>query len=145
YFPGVAPAAVVDGALEGMATKLDPYCEYFTAQEFKEFYENNFDGKFGGVGIRVGVDRATGFLMVETPIEDTPAFAADILPGDLIREVDGKSVKGMLLPDVVRRIKGDPGTQVTLTMSRKGRDPYKITLTRKKIEIKNVKAKMLPD
>lgn len=144
YYPGVAPATVLDGALEGMTAKLDPYCEYFTAQEFKEFYENNFDGKFGGVGIRVGVDRTTGFLLVETPIEDTPAFAADILPGDLIREVDGKSVKGMQLQDVVRRIKGEPGSNVTLTMSRKGRDPYKITLTRKIIELKIIKARMLP-
>src|SRR5262249_57600573 len=80
YYPGVAPSTVLDGALEGMTSKLDPYCEYFTAQEFKEFRENNLDGKFGGVGIVVGVDRASGYLVVETPIEDTPAFAPHILP-----------------------------------------------------------------
>jgi len=145
YYPGVATATVLDGALEGMTSKLDPYCEYFTAQEFKEFSENNLEGKFGGVGIVVGRDAATGFLQVETPIEDTPAFAADILPGDQIREVDGKSIKGMQLTDVVRKIKGPPDTQVTLTIVRKGRDPFKVTLTRKIIVLKNVKAKMLPD
>jgi len=145
YYPGITTAAVLDGALEGMTAKLDPYCEYFTAQEFKEFRENNLEGKFGGVGIKVGLDRATGYLQVETPIEDTPAFAADVLPGDQIREVDGKSVKGQSLSEVVRRIKGEPGTQVTLTMARKGRDPFKITLTRKIITLKTVKARMLPD
>lgn len=145
YYPGVAPATVIDGALEGMISKLDPYCEYFTKVEFKEFKENNMDGKFGGVGIVVGVDRTTGFLVVETPIEDTPAFAADILPGDLIREVDGKTTKGQPLTELVRRIKGEPDSQVTLTMARKGRDPFKVTLTRKIIVLKTVKAKMLPD
>src|SRR5436190_2949128 len=144
YYPGISSATLVDGALEGMTAKLDPYCEYFTAQEFKEFRENNLDGKFGGVGIKVGLDRASGYLLVETPIEDTPAFAADILPGDQIREVDGKSVKGQSLSEVVRRIKGEPGTAVTLTMLRKGRDPFKVTLTRKIITLKTVKAKMLP-
>jgi carboxyl-terminal processing protease len=145
YYPGVSNAAVLDGALEGMTSKLDPYCEYFTAQEFKEFKENNLDGRFGGVGIVVGRDAATGYLLVETPIEDTPAFAADILPGDQIREVDGKSIKGQQLQDVVRKIKGMPDTQVTLTMMRKGRDPFKVTLTRKIIVLKTVKAKMLPE
>jgi carboxyl-terminal processing protease len=145
YYPGVATATVLDGALEGMTSKLDPYCEYFTAQEFKEFSDNNLEGKFGGVGIVVGRDASTGYLMVETPIEDTPAFAADILPGDQIREVDGKSIKGMQLTDVVRKIKGLPDTQVTLTIVRKGRDPFKVTLTRKLIVLKNVKARMLPD
>jgi len=145
YYPGVAPATVLDGALEGMTAKLDPYCQYFTAQEFKEFRENNLDGKFGGVGIVVGRDSATGYLMVETPVEDTPAFSADILPGDQIREVDGKTTKGQQLEEVVRRIKGLPDTQVTLTMFRKGRDPFKVTLTRKIIELKTVKARMLPD
>jgi carboxyl-terminal processing protease len=145
YYPGVAPATVLDGALEGMTAKLDPYCQYFTAQEFKEFRENNLDGKFGGVGIVVGRDTTTGYLMVETPVEDTPAFAADIMPGDQIREVDGKTTKGQQLEEIVRRIKGMPDTQVTLTIFRKGRDPFKVTLTRKIIELKTVKARMLPD
>src|SRR5579862_573173 len=143
YYPGVAPATVLDGALEGMTAKLDPYCEYFTAPEFKEFKENNMDGKFGGVGIVVGLDHASGYLVVETPIEDTPAFAADILPGDLIREVDGKTTKGQVLTELVRRIKGMPDSQVTLTVMRKGRDPFKVTLTRKIIVLRTVKAKML--
>src|SRR5262249_31810891 len=103
------------------------------------------DGKFGGVGIVVGVDRASGYLVVETPIEDTPAFAADILPGDQIREVDGKSTKGQPLQEVVRRVKGPPDTSVTLTVLRKGRDPFQVSLIRKIIILKTVKARMLLD
>ncbi len=145
YYGEVPPGALLDGALEGMTTKLDPYCEYFTAEDYREFEDVNLRGQFGGVGIVVGIDRATGFLLVETPIEDTPAFAADVLPGDLIREVDGKSVKGLGLSEVVKKIKGPPDTPVTLTMSRKGRDPFKVTLVRKIIVVKAVKARMLED
>ena len=88
YYGGVPREKLVDGAMEGIIAKLDPYCEYFTVQEWKEFEENIVHGKFGGVGIVVGADRATGYLTVETPVEDSPAFEADILPGDQVREVD---------------------------------------------------------
>ncbi|HEX7900540.1 MAG TPA: S41 family peptidase [Planctomycetota bacterium] len=146
WYGEVAPGALLDAAVEGMASKLDPYCEYYTAQEYKDFEDQHMRGQFGGVGIIVGSDPKTGFMTVETPIEDSPAFAADILPGDQIREVDGASIKGQPLQDVVRKIKGEPGTPVTLTMSRKGREQlFKVTLTRKIIVVKAVKPKMLND
>ncbi len=144
YYPGVESSVLVDGALEGITAKLDPYCEYFTPQGFKEFNDVNLEGKFYGVGIWVGVDRATGYLMVETPLEDTPAFSADILPGDQIREVDGKTTKGVPLHELVLRIKGPKDTGVELTLFRKGRDPFKVKLVRKEIKIQAVKSKMLP-
>ncbi len=134
---------VVDGAIEGMTRRLDPYSEYFNAQEWKEFNDVQLEGKFGGVGIVVESDRAGGYVSVVTPIEETPAIEADILPGDQVREVDGKSIKGMAMESVVRRIKGEPGTKVTLTLARKGRDPFRVTLTRALIRVKAVKAKML--
>jgi carboxyl-terminal processing protease len=145
YYGGVPREKLIDGAMEGITAKLDPYCEYFTAQEWKEFDENVVKGKFGGVGIVVGADRATGYLMVETPVEDSPAFEADILPGDLVREVDGKSIKGQQLSEVVRKIKGEPGTKVTLTISRKGREPFQVTLVRKEIQVRAVRGKMMDD
>lgn len=145
YYGQIPREKLIDGAMEGITAKLDPYCEYFTTQEWKEFEEHIVRGKFGGVGIVVGMDRATGYLVVETPVEDSPAFEADILPGDQVREVDGKSIKGQALNEVVRKIKGEPGTKVTLTISRKGRDPFEVTLTRKVITVKAVKAKMLDD
>ncbi len=145
YYGTVTRDQILDGALEGMVARLDPYCEYFTVQEWREFEDVNLRGKFGGVGIVVSADRATGFLTVETPIEDTPAFEADVLPGDQIREVDGKTVKGLSLQEVVRRIKGEPESRVTLTLARKGRESFQVTLTRKIITVKAVKARMLDD
>jgi carboxyl-terminal processing protease len=145
WYGTVSKEALLDAAVEGMASKLDPYCEYYTAQEYKDFEDQHMKGQFGGVGIIVGSDPKTGYMTVETPIEDSPAFEADVLPGDQIREVDGVSIKGLALQDVVRKIKGEPGSPVTLTMARKGRDPFKITLKRKIIVVKAVKPKMLED
>jgi carboxyl-terminal processing protease len=145
WYGDVSKDALLDAAVEGMAAKLDPYCEYYTAQEYREFEEQHMKGQFGGVGIIVGVDAKSGYMTVETPIEDSPAFAADILPGDQIREVDGVSIKGQPLQDVVRRIKGEPGSQVVLTLGRKNREPFKVALTRKIIVVKAVKSKMLED
>jgi carboxyl-terminal processing protease len=146
WYGDLPKEALLDAAIEGMAAKLDPYCEYYTAQEYKDFEGQHMRGQFGGVGIIVGADPKTGYMTVETPIEDSPAFSADILPGDQIREVDGASIKGQALQDVVRKIKGEPGTPVTLTMSRKSREaPFKVTLTRKIIVVKAVKPKMLND
>ncbi|MFN3487089.1 MAG: S41 family peptidase, partial [Planctomycetota bacterium] len=81
--------------------------------------------------------------VVETPVEGTPAFEADVLPGDQIREVDGAPVKGLALMDVVRRIKGEPGTPVTLTLYRAGREPFEVKLVRRIIVVRAVKARML--
>jgi len=145
YYGQVPAETLLDGALEGMTSKLDPYCDYLTVQEYKEFRESVVEGKFGGVGIVIGFDRASSYVTVETPIEGTPAFEADILPGDQIREVDGKSIKGQLPSEVARRIKGVPDSKVTLTMARKGREPFQVTLTRKIIVVKAVKPKMLED
>ena len=144
FYGNVDPEVVLDGALDGMVGKLgDPYSEYFNVQEYKEFNDVQLKGKFGGVGILIALDRETGFLNVETPIEGTPAFDKDILPGDKITEVDGESIKGQTLREIVRRIKGEPGTQVTLTILRAGRKPFKVILTRAIIKIQAVRGLML--
>ncbi len=145
FYGEVAPEEAVDGALRGMVALLDPYCEYYTAEEWLEFHNVQLMGKFGGVGIVVEADPATGYLNIITPIEGTPAFAADLLPGDQIREVDGVSVKGLSLHEVVRRIKGEPGTTVRLTVVRKGKKPFVVPLVRALIEIQAVKARMLEE
>ncbi len=145
YNGEVSRDKILDAALRGMTAELDPYCEYLSAQDWKDFDDTHLRGKFGGVGIVIENDRPSGFVRVLTPIEDTPAFAADILPGDVVREVDGKSVKGQPLQDVVRRIKGVPGTRVTLTVGRGGREPFQVKLVRAMIRIRAVKAKMLDD
>lgn len=145
YYSPPTDEKLADAAIEGMAAKLDPYCQYFTKEEWEEFNSVQLQAQFGGVGVLVEPDRASGFLNIVTPIEETPAFTADILPGDQIREVDGKSIKGQNQETVVRKIKGTPGTKVTLTLHRKGRDPFQVTLTRRLIKIKAVKARMLEE
>lgn len=143
WFGELKPGELEKGAVEGMMTKLDPYCEYFTAEQWKEFEDRNMRGNFGGVGILVEQDLPTGYLRILSPIEDSPAFAADILPNDLILEVDGTDIKGRNFNDVIHTIKGQPGTNVTLTIGRIGRDPFKVTLVRAVVVIKAVKEKML--
>ncbi len=136
---------VVDEAMRGMTARLDPFCAYFNTEEWREFNDVQLKGEFGGIGILIEVDRPTGFLRIITPIEDTPAFEADVLPGDLVTEVDGKTIKGVPLRDIISRIKGEPGTEVALTLLREGRDSFRVTLTRAIIKIKKVKARMLED
>ena len=144
YYGDTDPGVVLDGALEGMVAKIgDPYSQYFTVQEYKEFNDVQLKGQFGGVGILIALDRETGYLNVETPIEGSPAFAADILPGDKIIEVNAVSIKGQTLQEIVRKIKGEPGTDVILTVLRKGKDPFQVTLTRAIIQIKAVRSQML--
>ncbi len=130
-------------AINGVIAKLDPYCEYFTTEDWKDFNEKFLKGQFGGVGILVEPDTETGYMRVQTPLEDTPAFAADIVPNDLILEVDGVNIKGQTITDVIKRIKGAEGTKVVLTMGRKGREAFKVTLVRAQITVKAVKEKML--
>ncbi len=145
YVGDVDEADLFEGAIDGMVSKLDPYCEYFTREEWEEFNSVQLEGKFGGVGILVELDRETGYLKVITPIEDTPAFAADVLPGDRITAVEGKSVKGKSLTAIVDQIRGKPGSEVKLSIWREGRDLFEITLVRAIVRIQSVRHKMLDD
>jgi len=144
YVGSVDEARLFEGAIDGMVSTLDPYCEFFTAKEWEEFNSVQLEGKFGGVGILVELDRESGYLRVVTPIEDSPAFEEDILPGDLITAVDGKTVKGKSLRAIVDEIRGEPGTKVKLSMFRKGKDPFTVTLTRAIVKIQSVRYKVLP-
>ena len=145
YVGEVDEAELFEGAIDGMVSTLDPYCEYFTREEWAEFNSVQLEGKFGGVGILVELDRDTGYLRVITPIEETPAFAADVLPGDRITAVEGNSVKGKSLQSIVNGIRGEPGSKVRLTLWREGRDLFEVTLTRAVIRIQSVRHKMLDD
>ena len=144
YVDSKDSSELVDGAIHGMTRKLDPYCQYFNPDQWKEFKEQ-LSGSFGGVGILVEVDLKSGFLRVVTPIEDTPAFEVDILPGDLVYAVDEKTIEGLPLQEILGKIKGEPGTVVILSILREGRDPFKVKLTRRMITVKAVRSKMLDD
>ena len=141
YVEPVEDKKLITEAINGMLTGLDPHSAYLDAEAFKELQVGT-QGQFGGLGIEVGME--DGFVKVVSPIEDTPAFKAGIKPGDLIVKIDDTPVKGMTLNDAVKRMRGKPNTQITLTISRKGEpQPIVVTLTRAVIRVQSVKSKMI--
>src|SRR5438477_262032 len=116
YVEPVEDKKLITEAINGMLTGLDPHSAYLDQEAFKELQVGT-QGQFGGLGIEVGME--DGFVKVISPIEDTPAFKAGIKPGDLIVKLDEMPVKGMTLTDAVKKMRGKPNTQITLTISRK--------------------------
>ena len=144
YVEDVDDKTLLENAIRGMLTGLDPHSTYLNPDEYKEL-KIGTTGKFGGLGIQVGME--DGFVKVISPIDDTPAFRAGLEAGDLIIRLDEKSVKGMTLNDAVKIMRGDPGTDIQLTVIREGADkPLPFTVTRDIISVKSVKSRILePD
>lgn len=143
YVEEVDDKQLLEGAISGMLSSLDPHSAYLPAKAFKEMEEHT-TGEFGGLGMEVGME--DGFVKVVSPIDDTPAQAAGVLSGDLIIKLDDETVKGMTLGDAVKKMRGKPGTDIKLTIVRKGEDkPLVLELTRAIIKVKSVKEKMLLD
>jgi carboxyl-terminal processing protease len=141
YVEPVEDKKLITEAINGMLSGLDPHSAYLDADAFKELQVGT-QGQFGGLGIEVGME--DGFVKVVSPIEDTPAFRAGIKPGDLIIRLDDTPVKGMTLADAVKRMRGKPNTEITLTISRKGEArPIVVTLKRAVIRVQSVKSKMI--
>src|SRR5713101_3378829 len=141
YVEPVEDKKLITEAINGMLTGLDPHSAYLDAEAFKELQVGT-QGQFGGLGIEVGME--DGFVKVISPIEDTPAFKAGIKPGDLIIKLDDTPVKGMSLNDAVKKMRGKPNTQSTVTIARKGEGaPLVVTLTRAVIRVQSVKSKMI--
>ena len=141
YVEPVEDKKLITEAINGMLTGLDPHSAYLDQEAFKELQVGT-QGQFGGLGIEVGME--DGFVKVISPIEDTPAFKAGIKPGDLIVKLDEMPVKGMTLTDAVKKMRGKPNTQITLTISRKNETaPIVVTLTRAIIRVQSVKSKII--
>jgi carboxyl-terminal processing protease len=141
YVDPVDNKKLMEGAINGMLTALDPHSSYMPAKSFTEM-KVHMAGAFGGVGIELGVK--DGKLMVNAPIEDTPAFNAGILAGDHIWQIDGKPTQGVSMNDCVSRMRGTPGTSVTLGILREGTPaPLSFKLVRAIIKTKSLKAKLL--
>ena len=129
---------LVENMVNGGLEKLDPHSGFISADEYKQFRQNS-RGKFGGVGIRMGVDPRTGQYLVESPIAGTPAYDAGVMAGDVIMKVDGKPLENWTLRKVIETIQGDPGTDVTLTVVHEGeKKPTDIKMTRAEIKIESV-------
>lgn len=141
YVESVDDKDLLEHAIKGMLSGLDPHSSYLNKEEFKEMRIGT-DGKFGGLGIEVSMEN--GFVKVISPIDDTPAQRAGMKPGDVIVRLDDTPVKGMTLNEAVKIMRGKPGTDILLTVVREGEEgPLKITITRAIIRIKSVRSKIL--
>ncbi|MCL7420422.1 MAG: S41 family peptidase [Methylobacter sp.] len=141
YVEPVSDKKLLEDAIRGMLTGLDPHSAYLIAEEYQELKEGT-TGQFGGLGIEVTMEN--GFVKVVSPIDDTPAQRAGIKSGDLIVRLDDQPVKGMSLNDAVKIMRGEPGSKILLTVVREGEEaPLKLTIVRDIIKVKSVKSRIL--
>jgi carboxyl-terminal processing protease len=141
YVEPVKDETLLENAVRGMLAGLDPHSAYLDKDEFKEMNIAT-TGKFGGLGIEVQM--LNGFVKVVSPIDDTPAAKAGIQAGDLIVKIDETPVKGLSLTEAVQKMRGDPGTKVSLTVVREGAPaPLQMDMKRDVIAVSSVRSKML--
>jgi carboxyl-terminal processing protease len=132
-------AKLIEGAITGMVTSLDPHSRYMNAKSWTEMQETT-SGEFGGLGIEVTME--DGLVKVVAPIDDTPASKAGLLSGDLIAKIDGEAVQGLTLEQAVNKMKGPVDTKTRLTIVRKGADkPFEVAITRQIIHVRPVRAR----
>ncbi len=144
YVEPVEDKKLINEAINGMLTGLDPHSAYLDPEAYKELREGTH-GEFGGLGIEIGSE--DGFIKVIAPIEDTPAFRAGLKSGDLIVKIDETSARGLSTTDAVKKMRGKPGTKITLTIARKSENrTFTVQITRAIIKTKSVRWKLLePD
>ncbi len=140
YVEPVDDKTLLENAIKGMLSNLDPHSAYLEPEDFQELQEST-SGEFGGLGIEVGAE--DGFVKVVSPIDDTPASKAGIQPGDLIVKIDGQPTKGISLMEAVDKMRGKAGSKITLTLVREGGKPFDVELVRAAIKVKSVKSQLL--
>jgi len=142
YVEPVDDKTLLENAIKGMLSNLDPHSAYLEPEAFAELQEST-SGEFGGLGIEVGME--DGFVKVVSPIDDTPASKAGIQPGDLIVKIDGQPTKSLSMMEAVDKMRGKAGSKIELTLVRDGGRPFDLTLTRAVIKVRSVKSQMLED
>ena len=143
YVEPIDDKKLINNAISGMLSNLDPHSTYLDAEAYKDLQVST-QGEFGGLGIEVGME--DGLVKVVSPIEDKPADRAGVKTGDLIFKLDDTLVKGLTLSDAVKRMRGKPKTPIKLSIIRKGEDkPIEITLLREVIKVQSVKSKLVED
>jgi carboxyl-terminal processing protease len=141
YVEPVDEKKLITDAITGMVASLDPHSQYYDKKTFREFREGT-TGRFVGVGIEITQEE--GLVKVVSPIEGSPAFRAGMKSGDLITKIDDTAVKGLSLNDAVKRMRGEPGTKVLLTIYRKDENrTFPVTIVREEIKTQSVKGKMV--
>jgi len=141
YVEPVDEKKLINDAIAGMVSGLDPHSQFFDKKSFKEFREGT-SGKFVGVGIEIGME--DGLVKIVSPIEGSPAFRAGLKSGDLISRIDDTGVKGLSLDQAVKRMRCEPNTKVTLMIFRKAENrSFPVTITREEIRVQSVRAKVV--
>ncbi|MDP2333778.1 MAG: S41 family peptidase [Reyranella sp.] len=130
---------LIENAINGMLTALDPHSSYMNPKTYKDMQVQT-KGEFGGLGIEVTMEN--GVIKVVSPIDDTPASRAGILPGDLIFALNGEPVQGLTLQEAVEKMRGKVGTPIKISIRRAGKDPFDVSLTRETIKVKSVRYRL---
>ena len=136
YVKEVSDKELIEAAINGMLSSLDPHSSYMGPDSFKDMQVQT-RGEFGGLGIEVTMEG--GCVKVVSPIDDTPAFRAGIKAGDFITHLDEQAVQGLTLAEAVKKMRGKIDTDIRLTIRRGGREPFSVTLTRAAIKIQSVR------
>ena len=141
YVEPVDDKKLITDAISGMVSSLDPHSQYFDKKSFAEFREGT-SGRFVGVGIEI--TQEDGLIKIVSPIEGSPAFRAGLKTNDLITKINDTAVKSLTLSEAVKRMRGQPDTQVTLTILRKEESrTFPVTITREEIKTHSVKGKII--
>ena len=141
YVEEVGDTQLLDNAIAGLLTELDPHSAYLNQQDYGELQEHA-NGKYGGLGIEIGTDN--GAIRVVSPIDDTPAAKAGIQAGDLIVKMNDNPVRGMSLQKAVEKLRGEKGTEIKLTLYREGQEgPLEIDVVRDIIQVSAVRSRLL--
>ena len=143
YVEDVAPEKLIEAAINGMLTSLDPHSGYLPPDDFDEM-RSQTRGSFGGLGIEVTME--DGFVKVITPMDGTPAYDAGVEPGDLITHVDGESLLGMTLAQAVELMRGPVGSEIIVTVVREGvSEPFDLSIIRDTIRMQAVRSRLEGD
>lgn len=136
YVKKVEDEKLIEAAINGMLTSLDPHSSYMSPKSFKDMQVQT-RGEFGGLGIEVTMEN--GYVKVVSPIDDTPAFRAGLKPGDFITHLDSESVQGLTLAEAVEKMRGKINSDIKITIRRKGREAFDVSITRAVIKIRSVR------
>jgi carboxyl-terminal processing protease len=139
YVTEIDERQTIEAGIQGMLSSLDPHSSYMNASEYRDMQQQT-RGEYGGLGIEVTID--DGAVRVVSPVDGTPAARAGIQAGDYFIAIDGQSIIGLSLDESIRRMRGEAGTQIRVTIAREGQDPFDVTMTREIINVRAVTARV---
>ncbi len=142
YVEDLTNRELLEGALSGMVSSLDPHSTFLSAKKFNDM-KNQASGQFGGLGIEIIIEK--DHINIISPIEDTPAFRAGLKPGDQIVAVEGKPIANMSDIEALKSLRGDPGSEVSVTIYREKQSPFDVKMTREFIKVQAVKFRVEKD